>query len=176
MAKRFSRYKFALKANGGATGGALKKYNDFILGNSDYVRTAPSGSSTIVERQLTPFALDLGTNFLLVGLTERALVRMTAVGLSETLLNLAPAEEEALEVKLIPAKISAAKAQAADSEISKITGVAYKKVTSDAFVAPFGAKTATEKYGARVKALKDAVESSNKKNSASFSPERIISK
>lgn len=175
MAKRFSRYKFALKANGSATGGALKKYNDFITGNSEYNRAVSSGSGAFADREIIPFALDMGSNFLLVNITERALTRLAAIGLSESLLSLKEKSANAIDVKLIPAKINGAKASTPTNKISQITGVAYKKATADAFSAPFGAKTATQKYGDQVKILKTAVEESNSKHSVSFTPERIIS-
>ena len=174
MAKRFSRYKFALKANGGATGGALKKYNDFITGNSEYTRKTSTGSGAMVERGVAPFSLNLGTNTLLVALTERALTRMTAIGLSETILELKTTDDTTLPAGISPAKIAGAKGITGVPDQSKITGVAYKRLTTDAFVSPFGAKGATQKYGEAVKIIKDAVEASSKNHSVSFTPERIL--
>lgn len=174
MAKRFSRYKFALKANEGASGGALQKYLNFTTGTTKLTRTAPTGDGDLLEKMLNPFAVDLGTNSLVVSHTSRAVDRASAIGLPIADLGLVVVDPNKVTTYSInPARASGAKFKAGTPKTSQITGVKYQKTTEDAFSIPFGRKTTTEKFAEAVLRMRGLVQANNSKHSISFQNEKL---
>lgn len=147
MPKRFSRYKFALKAAGGeaAAGSPLKKYQDFVEGRAtpEYTREVGSLPGKEIPIYVIPFgeATDI---FYLIGLSTRANAQIGLVGgasalKTETVTSLPDGSDTAVSNKFTSAAATVFVGTGTGTAIlSQVTGVRYKPRNGQSYTLPFG--------------------------------------
>lgn len=150
--KRFSRYKFALKANDGEAAGssALGKYKNYATGATklSYPRSAASATKGLVDVNILPFAAFDNDLYYLSQMSNRASDEMGSIPIDATFLN--HLTISAGKTSIVYPKFRAARAVFKTGTLgktrttSKITGVSYNKETSRVtYSYPFGRKAST---------------------------------
>lgn len=184
MPKRFSRYKFALKAVDGAppAGTALARFKSYRDGSSTptYTRAASSNPGELKSVYVIPFGEGADVYYL-VTVSDRALGQQALVGGQAELKYLFPAglpdaASSTESNKFSPATVTVFDPTGAPTtETSQITGVQYKKRTGASYSLPFGkaaaATGAAAAFKTRANAIKAAAETAAPENSVTFKPE-----
>lgn len=182
MAKRFSRYNFALKAAGGsgASGSALDKYSQYKTGANKvtYTRNAGSNPGSLVEIYLSPFSAAPDTRYA-AQMSQRAKTEMANLGTTDTNCHhLSAAADAIINPGYVPAKaIVHVSGTGETTETSQITGEQYKKETGAAsYTVPFGGTLTngdSRIFLNVIQEIKAAVEAKNTEYSVNFVPERF---
>ncbi len=174
MARRFSRFAWAVKNNGGTNGGAVQKYLDYKTGTTTLTKTAPSAAGVSTAYAVTPFGLGDGTTQHLIKVVNRQTARAGVLGLTPAELGLDTTVTDVNKLSLRPSKITGAKALTPATKTSQITGLTYKKRSTDAFSIPFGRKTAADREAERFSELVVIAKNASPGCSISYIPERLI--
>jgi hypothetical protein len=182
MASRFSRYKFALKANGGgaATGTALEKYKKYATKETvpTYTRDGASNPGTFKVMYLCPFSAGVGEIYSTV-MSQRSFDALgTIADNAATVFNhITPGADPVITaMNYVPAKaIANLSGTGTSKEPSKITGVQYTKETgAKSHTVPFGCKK-TRVIGDTVldtlAAIRAAIKAKSVESVVSFKPE-----
>lgn len=188
MGKRFSRYKFALKAVDAQppAGSPLADYQSYRNGTRTvtYNRDENSNPDSILAIYLIPFS-EPEDLYYLTGISERANGQVALVGGVENLKFKLPTDIADTDSTTESRGFQPAKAVVfngtggAEPEPSRITGVSYKKRIGASYTFPYGiaaSATATEaNYIVRTREIRDAVNPNGTNRSVSFKPEIVRS-
>ena len=185
MAKRFSRYKFALKANNGTTetGSALDKYKKYQTGETKptYTRSDTSNPGGLAVLYVCPFAAAVGAIYLTY-ISKRAQTNLGTVSDNATTVfnHITPAggDTPIENPMFLPAKaIVNMSGTGTTTETSKITGLTYKKESdSKSYTIPFGSKkarVADDTLLAQIAIINTAVKAKSAESIVSFQPEKF---
>lgn len=184
MAKRFARYKFALKAVDGVAPetSPLGKYQKYRKGETqvNYPSNEASNPKELVQIILAPFSVPPDTKYA-AQMSKRAFDKMADLvsGSPATLFHhLTQGTDSTTQVNpgYSPAKaIIQISGSGTTNEISQITGVTYKKETGAAsYTVAFGGQLSAgdNRYFLNVvNNIKGAVKAKNSEYTVSFSPE-----
>lgn len=181
--KRFSRYKFALKANNGeaGAGSALGKYKDYSTGATKptYTQSPDSNPVSLDEVWIIPFQAGSDDSLYHATVSKRSITGFSVTKLAIADLNhITPVAEP----KINTPKFSAARAiiavagVATSKETSKITGIIYNKKTGlRSYSYPIGRKKAavsdTNCFSSVASVIRGKSAPAGSSNSVSFKPE-----
>lgn len=147
MPKRFSRYKFALKAAGGsaAEGSALAKFKDYAEGRvvPEYERDPNSNPGKEIPIYVIPFG-EVGDVYYLIGISNRSNNQIAIAGgatalKTETVESLPDEADTAQSNKFTSAAaVVFVGTGTGTATPSQITGVRYKPRLGNSYTFPFG--------------------------------------
>lgn len=183
MSKRFSRYKFALGAvDGNAPAGTpLGKYKDYKSGTvkPTYTRNAASNPGNLVQAFVLPFSTTGNVKYA-IQYSQRAQLNLADAGLSAATLRISESGGEGpiSNPGFTPARATVqTRGSGTTNEISKITGVQYKKASgAESSTFPMGRGGDSGEFSVFMgvaQAVKAAVEAKQARNSVSFQPEKF---
>lgn len=170
MPKRFSRYKFALKASGGsaAENSPLAKYKDYVEGRTipNYERDAGSNPGKEIPVYVIPFG-EIDDIYYLIGISTRANNQIGIAGgatalNTETISSLPAGADTAVSNKFTSAAATVFVGTGlGDPDPSQITGVRYRKRLGQSYTFPFGkeasATGANATFKGRATVIQEAV-------------------
>ena len=186
MAKRFGRYKFALAVTDGQApvGTPLEKYKKYKAGEikPTYTSNPASNPGTLKQIYLSPFATAPGAKYS-AQMSERAFNKMADLVslVPKTLfhhLDQGATNDITVNPGYSPAKATVnISGTGSTNEISKITGVTYKKETGSAsYTVAFGGQLSAgdERFFINVvQNIIGAVKNKNSEYTVSFTPEQF---